>query len=183
MLQNPWKILTLLAILVGAVWIWMTRTSSNSTTSGAIPAPQRGFLAPDFKLADPNGKTTHLSDLRGNPVLINFWASWCAPCKAEMPAMERVYQKFGNEGLTILAINSANQDNRTNALAFVAKLGLSFPILFDVDGSVSSLYQVRALPTSFFVDQQGIIRDVVIGGPMAESLLEIRLRQLLESAP
>jgi cytochrome c biogenesis protein CcmG, thiol:disulfide interchange protein DsbE len=183
MLQNPWKILTLFAIFGGAAWIWISRTSPDNLTNGMMPAPQQGFQAPDFELVESDGKTIQLSSLRGNPVLINFWASWCAPCKAEMPAMEHVYQKYGKDGLQILAINSSIQDNRSNALAFTSQLGLSFPILFDENGIVSNSYKVRALPTSFFVDRQGIVRDVVIGGPMAEALLEIRVQQLLELPP
>ena len=106
--------------------------------------------------------------LRGQPVLINFWASWCPPCRAEMPAMEKAYQQFQAQGFMILAINSAIQDDRSDADALVQELGLTFPILWDEDGAVTQAYQVKSLPTSFFVDKEGIIREVIIGGPMAE---------------
>jgi len=178
--QSQWKIIILVAFIAGAFWIWLSKASPSNTTSGAIPAPQTGFLAPDFELIDADGKTYRLSALRGHPILINFWASWCTPCRQEMPAMERVYRQYQSQGFLILAVNSANQDSRTNALAFSDQLELSFPILFDDSGETYQKYQVHALPTSFFVNADGIIQDVIVGGPMAEALLEIRVAQLFK---
>lgn len=94
--------------------------------------------------------------------------------------MERVYRQYQSQGFLILAVNSANQDSRTNALAFSDQLELSFPILFDDSGETYQKYQVHALPTSFFVNADGIIQDVIVGGPMAEALLEIRVAQLFK---
>ncbi len=113
-------------------------------------------------------------------MLINLWTSWCPPCKAEMPALQRVYEDYQEQGLEILAVNATNQDRLADAAAFAGQLGLTFPILFDEDGEVSLLYQLRSLPTTYFIDRQGIIQDVVIGGPMSEALLRIRIDQLLE---
>jgi peroxiredoxin len=174
------KILTVAAVLGGAAWIWLSKAIPGSTTYQSIPAPQRGFQAPDFALNAADGKTYRLSDLRGRPVLINFWASWCTPCRAEMPAIERVYRQFQGEGFLVLAINATSQDSRSDALQFVDQLELSFPILFDDEGEVFRRYQVRALPTSYFVDHQGVIQEVIIGGPMAQALLSIRVQQLFE---
>lgn len=95
--------------------------------------------------------------------------------------MQRVYEAYQSEGLEILAVNSTSQDTRQDALAFAESLGLRFPILFDDEGQVARLYQVTALPTTFFIDSQGIIQDVVIGGPMAEALLRVRVEQLLSA--
>jgi peroxiredoxin len=97
-----------------------------------------------------------------------------------MPALENVYQEYQLQGLEILAVNAANQDDPAQAVAFAQSLGLSFPILFDSHGEVSEQYQVRALPSTYFVDAQGVIREVIVGGPMSEALLRIRVRQLLE---
>lgn len=130
-----------------------------------------------------DGKSFTLSDLRGQAVLINLWASWCVPCRSEMPAMQRVYEDLRAEGFEILAVNATNQDSRTAAQAFVNEMGLSYPILMDVDGLVSRQYGLRALPTSFFVAPDGIIQEVVVGGPMGEALLRIRVEQLLEARP
>lgn len=172
--------LSVIILTAGLVWIWVSKAPPGSVSSSGIPAPQAGFQAPDFELTSLEGKTYRLSDLRGRPLLVNFWASWCAPCRSEMPAMERVYQQYREQGFLILAVNSTHQDQASKAGAFTAELGLSFPILLDQDGSISGLYRVRALPSSFFIDERGTIKEVVIGGPMAEALLAIRVEQILE---
>jgi cytochrome c biogenesis protein CcmG, thiol:disulfide interchange protein DsbE len=172
----------LILLLAGAGWVWVSRVSPGENTSGKIPAPQKGFQAPDFSLPDAAGQTIRLSDLRGKPVLVNVWASWCTPCRAEMPAMQRAFQEYQAQGLVILGINATNQDDRQAALNYARSQGLSFPILLDDDGLVSKLYAVHALPSSFFIDPQGTIQDVVIGGPMSEALLRIRIEQLIEKA-
>ncbi len=100
-----------------------------------------------------------------------------------MPALERVYQDYQADGLVILAINTTHQDELQTALDFASSLNLTFPILLDQDGEVSSLYQLQAMPTTFFVDRAGIIQDVVVGGPMAEALLRVRAEQLIEKDP
>lgn len=97
--------------------------------------------------------------------------------------MEDVYQDYQGQGFVILAVNATNQDSRPEALAFAQELGLTFPILFDTTGEVSRLYQLRALPSSFFIDKNGVIQEVVIGGPMADALLRIRVEELLEITP
>ena len=151
----------------------------GATTAGMIPAPMEGFLAPDFELVTLNGESIALSDLHGKSILINFWASWCPPCRSEMPAMQQIYTEYRLDDFVILAVNGTHQDSLTKAESFVAERGLTFPILLDTDGQVSSIYQVRSLPTSFFVDSEGVIREVVIGGPMSEALLRTRVDRLL----
>jgi peroxiredoxin len=177
-----WVYAYILVLLAGAAWIWLSRAPAGEVTQGRVPAPQAGFLAPDFSLVTTAGETITLSELRGRPVLVNVWASWCPPCRAEMPAMERAYRDFRSQGFQILAVNATNQDDPAKAEAFAQERGLSFPILLDQDGGVSRLYRVSSLPTSFFVDTQGVIHEVVIGGPMAEALLRIRIQQLLSQA-
>jgi len=180
--SKQWSLVYALALLLSAGWVWASKAPPGSTTYGGIPAPQKGFLAPDFTLETSSGETITLSELRGRPVLVNIWATWCPPCRAEMPALERTYKERQSQGFLVLGVNATNQDDRLSALAFAADQGLTFPILFDTDGQVSRLYQVRALPSSFFIDAQGVIQEVVIGGPMSEALLQIRAQQLLEDA-
>ncbi len=179
-IQRNWSFFSILVLVLGAGWIIFLPPAQGSSTGGLIPAPREGFLAPDFALADASGKTVRLSELRGKPVLLNLWASWCPPCQEEMPAMQKAYETYAAQGFTILAVDTAYQDQKDSALAFAAKKNLTFPILFDLDGNTSRSYQVRAMPTSFFIDQQGIIRKVVIGGPMAEGLLNAEIEKLLK---
>jgi cytochrome c biogenesis protein CcmG, thiol:disulfide interchange protein DsbE len=175
------QLLTISVILLaGLAWIWTSRAVAGETTAGSIPAPRQGFQAPDFSLQNAQGDVVRLSDLRGNPVLVNVWASWCSPCRAEMPAIQRLYQDYQSHGLEILAVNSTTQDSVEKAMAFAQDLGLTFPILFDAEGEVARLHQVQALPSSYFINPDGKIEEVVIGGPMSEALLRVRVEQLLE---
>jgi peroxiredoxin len=167
-------------LVLGLVWIGISATLPGTASNSGIPAPQAGFLAPDFTLATLEGSNVSLSDFQGKGVLVNVWASWCGPCRAEMPAMQRTFEEYEEKGFTILAVNAAIQDNRADAEAFVEEMGLTFPILFDTDGYVYEQYQIRALPSSFFILPDGSIQEVVFGGPMAEALLKTRIENLLE---
>jgi peroxiredoxin len=154
-----------------------------ATTGGLVPSPREGFPAPDFTLDTLDGGQMTLSDLRGQVVMINLWTSWCPPCRAEMPAINSVYQSNREKGLEVLAVNSTFQDSESAATAFVQEYGLSFPILLDRDGAVSRRYQLQALPTTYFIDRKGIIRAVVPGGPMSETLIQSKIADLLAEAP
>jgi peroxiredoxin len=182
MITKHWTVFTLLILTLCAGWIWVSASSGEA--SGEIAtAPSMGLLAPEFSLSTPQGEVIALSGLRGRAVLVNFWASWCPPCRAEMPAMQKVYEEYRDEGFLILAINATHQDNPEQALAFADNLSLSFPILFDADGIVMERYKVTALPTSFFILPDGTIQELVVGGPMSEALLYVRVEKLLERKP
>ena len=182
LINKYWTPFSAFILLFAAVWIAWSVVPAGSTTEGITPAPMEGFLAPDFELTTLDGERITLSELRGQAVLVNFWASWCPPCRSEMPAMQQVYSDFGADGFVILAVNSTHQDRLADVEGFGAERNLTFPILLDQDGQVSARYQVRSLPTSFFIDPDGIIQEVVIGGPMAEALLRTRAENLFEEA-
>jgi cytochrome c biogenesis protein CcmG/thiol:disulfide interchange protein DsbE len=171
-----------LVLLASAAWIFISEPEAN-TLQASQEAASVGFLAPNFTLTTMDGESVTLSDLRGHAVIINLWASWCLPCRAEMPAMQNVYDQYKESGLIILAVNASNQDNLASAQAFVDGLSLTYPILLDIEGKVSNLYNLLALPTTYFVNTEGIIEELVIGGPMAEALLSIRAEQLLGDLP
>jgi peroxiredoxin len=179
-LIRHWTLFSIVILLVSAAWVWASAATPGGTTGGRIPAPRPGFLAPGFRLETQAGDFASLSDFTGQPVLVNLWASWCPPCRAEMPALQRVYEDFKDQGLVVLAVNATDQDNLPSAQSFVDSLGLTFPILLDRSGEVSAAYEVRALPSSFFIDRRGVIQEVVVGGPMSEALLRIRVQQLFE---
>ena len=167
-------------LALGLVWIFLSADSSGASTNGLIPAPQKGFLAPNFTLETLDGETVTLSDLRGQAVVVNLWATWCPPCRAEMPALQKVYVEYKERGLVILAVNSTVQDERQAIPAFIAEYGLTFPVLLDVNNEAGRLYQLRSLPSTFFIRRDGIIHEVVIGGPMAEALLRTRIEEILK---
>jgi len=166
-------------LLMGALWIFLSADKTGASTNGRIPAPQEGFLAPDFSLTTMSGETYSLSALRGNVVVVNLWASWCLPCRAEMPAIQRVYEKYKDAGLVVLAVNSTSQDNTASVDAFITELGLTFPVVMDYDGKVANLYRLSALPTTFFIGRDGVIRKVTPGGPMSEASLQATIQALL----
>jgi len=166
-------------LILGLAWIYVSADRTGSSTSGKVPAPQQGFLAPDFELKSLEGETIKLSDLRGQAVLINLWATWCPPCRAEMPAIEKVYNDYKDQGFVVLAVNMTYQDAYSDIAPFIDEYGLTFPVLLDETSAVGTAYQLRSLPSSFFINREGIISEVVIGGPMAEALLRTRVEEIL----
>ncbi len=169
--------------MLSAVWIGLTAAFAPATSGGDTPFPRVGFSAPDFELSGMDGNTVKLSDFRGKVVFLNFWASWCPPCKAEMPAIQKFTSVYPPEQVAILSVNATNQDNLEDVRTFIAEYGLTFPVLLDIDGSVNRNYQIQALPSSFFIDAKGEIRKVVIGGPLTEAMLRAEIAQLVEELP
>jgi cytochrome c biogenesis protein CcmG, thiol:disulfide interchange protein DsbE len=174
------QIAYLILLGLGLLWIYMSADRSGASTGGKVPAPQQGFLAPDFELKTPTGETVRLSDLRGQAVLVNLWATWCPPCRAEMESIEKVYQEYKDRGFTVLAVNMTYQDDALSIMPFVNKQKLTFPILLDETGDMANAYQLRSLPSSYFIRPNGIINEVVIGGPMSEALLRTRIEDILK---
>ena len=177
--KTTWRVLMALLLALGIAWIAASRVPAEQVMlrSQRPPSPQAGFAAPDFTLETLGGQSLRLADLRGQVVLINFWATWCPPCRAEMPAIQQVYQRHREHGFTVLAVDI--QEGDTQVADFVDDMGLTFPILMDREGSVSANYQVKALPSTFFVDREGVIQNVTLGGPMAEAFIESQVAGLL----
>lgn len=181
---RSWSLLMTVAFVLGSAWTWFSRLPPATTVSGAPPpSPREGFSAPDFTLDLLGGGEATLSALHGQVVIVNLWASWCPPCRAEMPAIERVYADLKENGLVVLAVNTTYQDTEAAAAAFAEEFGLTFPIPMDRTGAVANRYQLRGLPSTFFIDRRGVIRSVVVGGPMAESLIRSKVQDLLAEAP
>jgi len=125
-------------------------------------APRVGHLAPDFVLRTLDGRDVRLSDYRGHVVFLNFWATWCGPCKVEMPAMEQLYRDYRQKGFVILAVSS-DPEGATVTKPFRDSLGLSFPIAHDPEMVVSRMYGVRTLPITFLVNRDGVITHQIFG--------------------
>lgn len=179
MYKTQRRVLSSIILLLGFIWIIASADRTGSTTSGMIPAPQTGFLAPDFELNTPTGETIKLSNLRGEAVLINLWATWCPPCRAEMQTIETVYNEYKDKGFMVLAVNMTYQDQLGAVMPFIKEQRLTFPVLLDTTGDMGKAYQLKSLPSSYFIDRDGVIQEVVIGGPMAEALLRTRIEDLL----
>jgi peroxiredoxin len=174
------RIVYFLVLALGFAWIYISVDRSGASTAGEIPAPQQGFLAPDFELKAPTGETVRLIDLRGQAVLVNLWATWCPPCRAEMTSIEKMYQEYKDRKFVVLAVNMTYQDDSLAILPFVNEQKLTFPILLDETGEMANAYQLRSLPSSYFIRPDGIINEVVIGGPMSEALLRTRIEDILK---
>jgi thiol-disulfide isomerase/thioredoxin len=181
--QNKNMLFYSLAILISVAWIFYTFMVNKSSEQAMFSASQKGFIAPDFKLSDINGKEYQLSDLQGKMVIVNVWASWCKPCQYEMPAMQKIYEKYSDKDLILLAVNNTYQDNLADVIEFVDVNKLTFPILLDVEGEVSNLYQVQALPSTYFIDRSGKISEIIIGGPMSETLIESKILEMSDNVP
>lgn len=178
MQKNQRIILYILILIAGASWIVIS--TDRAGTSVNTSAPQAGFTAPDFTLNTPTGESYTLSELRGQAVLVNLWATWCPPCRAEMPTIEKVYQEYKDQGFIVLAIDMTYQDDPFAIVPFAQQYGLTFPILLEETGDVASAYQLRSLPSSYFINRAGVIAEVVIGGPMSEALLRTRIEKILQ---
>jgi peroxiredoxin len=144
-----------------------------------VTRPEELVEAPDFRLADPEGRHMSLRDHRGKVVLLNFWATWCLPCRAEMPEMEKLYQEFKGQGFVILAVDL--RESPAQVRAFAKELKLTFPLLIDEDTKVVQAYAVRALPVTYLIDRKGLMVGRAIG-PRDWHSAEARalIRHLLE---
>jgi cytochrome c biogenesis protein CcmG/thiol:disulfide interchange protein DsbE len=175
-----WSAIVASVLFLGLGGMWISSAPESETTGGLIPAPRQGFLAPAFELETLEGQWMSLSDFEGQTIVLNLWASWCPPCRAEMPALRSLYREYRDQGLVVLGVNMTYQDSALAAASFAAEYGLDFPILLDRAGLVGNLYQMRALPTTFFIDREGVIRELVVGGPMSELTLQAMIAELME---
>jgi peroxiredoxin len=177
--RTLWRVLIVCLLVLGVAWIVLNKDPADAAAiaDDSVALPQEGYVAPDFTLEALDGSVITLSELRGRVVLINFWATWCPPCRAEMPAIQQVYEQYHEQGFEVLAVNLQEQD--AQMLAFIEARGLTFPVLPDRDGRVSNTYRITSLPTTFFVGRSGVIQEIIIGGPLPHALIESKVTVLL----
>jgi peroxiredoxin len=145
----------------------------------AVPAPAPLSIAPDFTLRTMDGPNLRLQEQRGRVVMINFWATWCGPCRQEMPHLNRLHEKYRASGFVLLGVNV--DDDTRNAADVAAKLGLKFPVLLDTDKKVSRLYDLATMPSTVLIDRDGKVRYLNRGYLAGhEDTYEKQIRELLK---
>ena len=148
------------------------------TAAGRLSPQTLGSPAPEFTLKTLAGGTASLSDYTGRPVFLNFWASWCKPCRGEMSDIIAAYDAHKNEHLQVLAINLTDQERMADARRFADEFQMPFPVLLDEKGKVRKRYALRGVPTSVFIDAQGIVR-LVNPGPITGETIQRGLEEIL----
>lgn len=155
-------VLTVFIVLLVAIPIILITLKEKDSTSRFTKPPQKGRPAPDFTFPDLDGRNVSLSDFRGKVVLVNIWATWCPPCREEMPSMQKLYERFKGEDFEILAV-SIDADGREAVAPFMQEMNLTFPALLDPKEKIRALYGIRGVPESFVIERNGILVETVIG--------------------
>ncbi|MDG0792614.1 TlpA family protein disulfide reductase [Cohnella ginsengisoli] len=152
----------------------------NVSLSARPAAPKLLAMAPDFSLEGLDGVTHSLSDYRGKPVVLNFWASWCGPCRAEASALVKTAAQYKDKA-TVVAVNLTASDDESAARSFASDQRFAFPVLLDRLGTVGELYRIRPIPTTLFIDAQGVVADEALGA-LGEEEFARRIEALLKPA-
>jgi peroxiredoxin len=147
-----WVVMTLAVLSTGSMQAW-AQSTINYKVIPNLEAMKDKTATPDFTLPNPDGKKVSLKDFRGKVVFLNFWATWCVPCREEMPAMEKLYQEFKDRNFVVLAVNV--KDRKQDAVNFVRELKLSYPMVIDPDAQVGLLYGAWGLPTTYLIGPKG----------------------------
>lgn len=150
----------------------------TGTGPGAAQSARPGSAPPDFRLKTLAGGTVSLTEYRGRPLLLNFWATWCKPCRAEMTDIITAYEAHRDQDLQVLAINPTDQERMNDVRTFVREVPMPFPVLLDEKGKVRRSYALRGVPTSVFIDSNGIVR-IVNPGPITREAIERGLAEIL----
>jgi peroxiredoxin len=174
------RITNAVIIMALLVSLFIAGGCSEDNASNGAPAPAPGRTAPDFQLQDLDGQAVSLSGLLGKPVMVNFWATWCGPCRQEMPFIQEVYNdpEWAEAGLVILAVNIGQSPEVVRE--FMDDNGLTFTVLLDTKSEVAEMYNVSGIPTTYFVDKNGIIGDVKIGTFRNKAEIDWKLVNLMK---
>jgi thiol-disulfide isomerase/thioredoxin len=167
-MQKKISIFLIAALLIGAGSFFYLQ--NNTAQVAAKVGPEVGMTAPGFSLINMNDQEVNLSDYRGQKVFLNFWASWCPPCRKEMPDMQKLHEEYGDE-IAILAVNIG--ENKSTVINFMMQNKLNLPVLLDLNKSTAQNYLVRAIPTTFILDEDGIIIEKTFGTLSYQSMLDL----------
>ena len=165
-------------ILTVALVSGMLITGCTAGSGSSEPATATiGQPAPDFKLQNLDGESVSLSDFKGKAVLVNFWATWCGPCRIEMPYLQEIYEEWSEQGLVLLAVNIGESPAKVKD--FMEKYNLSFPVLLDAKTTVAREYNVSGIPTTFFIDKDGVIQVKIVGAFSNTAQIESSLSKII----
>ncbi|WP_068773719.1 TlpA disulfide reductase family protein [Paenibacillus sp. FJAT-26967] len=153
-------IVAIVVLLAVAAFVQNGKSDNKETAAPAKVGPRPGMISPSFTLPDLEGKPYQFGGERSKPVILNFWASWCGPCKAEVPDLIELYGKYGDK-VDLVAINITSQDSEKSARDFAKEYGINFPVLLDAPGDVTASYKFMVVPTSFLVGKDGVVREMV----------------------
>lgn len=167
--MNRWYLVFVALLIAGPAWLWTSRVPASAQDAVLAAEPAVGRVAPDFELTTVTGEILKLSALRGQPVVLNFWATWCGPCQREMPALESASQRFADR---VVFVGVDQGESQEVVAQYLEELGVSFIVPLDPEMSVGDRYNVRGMPTTFFVDEDGIIRHLWVGEMNAVILAE-----------
>lgn len=172
--RRGWLIVAAVAAVLALGWIFAARNSPIPAAASLPEAPFAGNRAPAFALVDSAGNTVQLSDWHGRPVVLNFWASWCGPCRVETPFFQAMSEQYG-DAVAIVGINQG--ESQAVVERFAAEYGLTYPLLLDEDQRINRLYSVFGLPTTLFIDAEGVVQEVYPGA-ISQASLEERIEKL-----
>ena len=154
--------LTILFVVIAATLVILLLRNERESTVTSIKQIQVGLPAPDFTFPDLNGQQVSLSEHRGKVVLVNIWATWCPPCRQEMPSMQKLYERFNGENFEILAVSIDSKGSEAVA-PFIRTMNLTFPVLLDPKEDIRPLYGITGVPESFIIDKEGTVVEKIIG--------------------
>ena len=167
--MSRWYLFFVALLIAGPAWLWSSRLPVEADAEALSSQPAVGRIAPDFKLTTVDGETVQLSALRGKPVVLNFWATWCGPCQREMPSLQMASQRFEGQ-VEFLGIDQGEPLEVVSE--YLDTYRISFTVPLDTDQAVGDRYQVRGMPTTFFVDADGVIQHLWVGEMNAIILAE-----------
>lgn len=181
--QTNWFWVALIGLVLagGGGWIVFSRNLMGGAVAGGEAinleaAPVAGHPAPDFELTSVEGETIRLSDYKGRPVIVNFWATWCGPCRAEFPEFQQAAVDNADR-LVIIGVNNTTADQAELVPPFLEEFGITFPIVLDEEGEVVKAYRILGLPTTVFINSNGIVNEVFTG-PLNKAYIESKISEL-----